>query len=109
MHVAILGFSVLDQSENLPLYRYFKVKGANITAFYWSGDTVRVGAGDSSVRDAMPDDITKIEVADANAMFDDLESFDLVVRSPIVHPRQIKTTKPVTSLTNIFWKNARHR
>lgn len=93
MNVALLGFSILDQSENLPLYRYFKAKGDTITAYYWGGDTIR---------DAMPDDITKIAVSNAEAEFNDLDQYDLIVRSPIIHPRQIKTSKPVTTLTNIF-------
>lgn len=93
MNVAILGFSVLDQSENLPIYRYFKAKGATITAYYWGGD---------AIRDAMPADITKIAVEGADAIFDDLDAYDLVVRSPIVHPKQIKTTTTVTTLTNLF-------
>ena len=91
MKVAILGFSDIAQSESLPTYRYFKKQGADITAYYWNNP-------------AVPDDIEKIQI-DEGADIEGLDEFDVIVRGPAVHPRQIKTDKPVTSLTNIFVDN----
>lgn len=96
MKVAILGFSVIEQSENLPLYRYFKSRGDDITAFYWGG---------KDVAEQMPTDIQKIAIPDKDVTFDELDDFDLVVRSPIIHPSQIKTKTPVTTLYNIFMEH----
>lgn len=88
MKVAILGFSSLEQSESLPTYRYFKQKGAEITAYYWGQPDI-------------PGDVRKIKI-EAGGKVEGLDEFDLIVRGPAVHPRQIQTTKPVTTLTNIF-------
>lgn len=88
MKVAILGFSPLEQSESLQTYRYFKDKGAEVTAYYW---------GDPEI----PEDIAKQKIEEGGEI-DGLDGFDLIVRGPAVHPRQIKTSKPVSSLTDIF-------
>lgn len=88
MKVAILGFSSLDQSESWPVYRHFKQKGAEITAYYW-------GEPD------LPADITPKKIG-VDSRLDGLDQYDLIVRGPAVHPRQINTTAPVTSLTNLF-------
>jgi len=88
MKVAILGFSSLDQSESLPVYRYFQKKGAEITAYFWGEPDLPA--------DVIP---KRIEVG---ASIKGLDEYGLVVRGPAVHPRQITTTTPVTSLTNIF-------
>src|SRR3990167_8263065 len=92
MRVAILGFSDQEQSESLPIYRYFKTQNADITAFYW---------GESK----LPDEVHKVKI-DKSAVIDNLSGFDLIVRGPAVHPRQIRSDTPVTSLTDIFIKES---
>lgn len=91
MRIAILGFSDLEQSESLPIYRYFKAQNADITAYYWGTP-------------ALPKDVAKVRI-DKDQQISGLDSFDLVVRGPAIHPRQIKTTAKITSLTDIFVKN----
>ncbi len=95
MKVAILGFSQLEQSESLQTYRYFKSKGAQVTAHYWGNPEI-------------PDDIIKRKI-DEGSQIDGLDEFDLIVRGPAVHPRQIITTKPVSSLTDIFVEHSPSR
>ena len=92
MRVAILGFSDQEQSESLPIYQYFKTQNADITAFYW---------GESK----LPDEVHKVKI-DKSAVIDNLSGFDLIVRGPAVHPRQIRSDTPVTSLTDIFIKES---
>lgn len=92
MKVAILGFSDLEQSESLPVYRYFKAKGAEITAYYW-GEPV------------LPDNIQKTKI-ERDAEIVGLDDFDIIVRGPAVHPKQIKTGRQITSLTDIFVKES---
>ncbi len=90
MRVAILGFSDLAQSEGLATYRYFKQKGADITVYYWG-------------EPELPGDVKKVKI-EVGQDIADLADFDLIVHSPAVHPRQIKTRQPVTTLTNIFFE-----
>jgi len=90
VRVAILGFSDLAQSESLPTYRYFKQKGAEITAYYWGQPKI-------------PGDVKKVPI-EVGQDISDLADFDLIVHGPAVHPRQIKTQQPVTTLTNIFFE-----
>ena len=92
MRVAILGFSDQEQSESLPIYRYFKAKGAEISAFYWG-------------EPRLPDDVHKIKI-DKNAVIDNLSGFDLIVRGPAIHPRQVTSDTPITSLTDIVVKES---
>ncbi|OGL25985.1 UDP-N-acetylmuramoylalanine--D-glutamate ligase [Candidatus Saccharibacteria bacterium RIFCSPHIGHO2_12_FULL_49_19] len=92
MRVAILGFSDLEQSESLPTYRYFKAKGADITVFYWG-------------EPELPNDVHKVKI-DKNAVIDNLSGFDLIVRGPVIHPRQITSDTLLTSLTDIFVKES---
>lgn len=88
MRVAILGFSDLQQSESLQVYRYFKNLGADISAFVWGNPQV-------------PDDIHVIAV-EHGATFSGLDNFDLLVRGPAIHPQQMPTKTRTTTLTNIF-------
>src|SRR3970040_2932631 len=92
MRVAILGFSAQGQSESLPVYRYFKAKNAEITAYYWG-------------EPELPNEIKKVKI-DRDTVITGLDEFDLIVRGPAVPPRQIQTSKPVTSLTDIFVKES---
>jgi UDP-N-acetylmuramoylalanine--D-glutamate ligase len=92
MRVAILGFSDQEQSESMPIYRYFKAKGAEITAFYWG-------------EPQLPEDVHKVKI-DKNTVIENLEGFDLIVRGPAIHPRQVRSDTPVTSLTDIFVKES---
>ncbi len=91
MKVAILPFSSIEQSESLPVYRYFKQKNADITAYYW-------GEPD------LPGDVQKIKIEPKDNI-PDLDEFDLIVVGPAIHPRQMQTSKPITSLTNLFVQN----
>lgn len=91
MKVAILGFSDLPQSESLQVYRYFKAKDAEITAYYWGSPQ-------------LPDDIRSVQI-EKDALIEGLDAYDKVVRGPAVHPRQIVGDVKVTSLTNIFMQH----
>jgi len=95
MRVAILGFSDQQGSESLPVYRYFKAKGAEITAFYWG-------------EPHLPEDIHKVKI-ESDSVIDNLQGFDLIVRGPAIHPRQTGHGTPVTSLTDIFVKECPSR
>ncbi len=91
MRVAILAWSDLDQSESIQTYEWFKRQGAEITAYYWGQPQI-------------PGDVKKMPV-EVGQEIPGIDEYDLIVRGPAVHPRQIKTTKPVTTLTNIFFEN----
>lgn len=91
MKVAIIPFSSLPQSESLPVYRYFKAQGADITAFYWG-------------EPELPEDIGSRRIEQGQTI-EGLEEFDLVVRGPSTHPKQIVSAKKVTTLTNLFFEN----
>lgn len=88
MRVAILGFSDLEQSESIQAYRYFKAQDAKISAYVWGNPKV-------------PEDVAVIHI-EQGAVLTGLDDFDLLVRGPAIHPRQLPTHTPITSLTNIF-------
>ncbi len=90
MKVAIIPFPDTPESEGLATYRYFKPKSADITAIYWGNPK-------------LPPDVAKIKIG-RGQILDNLDGFDLVVRGPAVHPRQLPSARQVTSTTNIFFE-----
>ena len=92
MKVAILGYSTLEQSESIDAYNFYHAKGDEITIYYWEGGTQ---AAD------LPGGVTAKLTKDEHT-FLDLDDFDMIVRSAFVHPKDIRTTKPVTTIYNEF-------
>lgn len=94
MNIAIVGFSVEETSEALAAYRYYTAQGAQITAFYW---------GEEDIASRLPEGINKVNIEN-NQVVEIGPEYDLVVRSPAVHPKYIKSSAPVTSVTKLFFE-----
>ena len=92
MKIAILGYSTLEQSESVDAYNYFNSKGDEITIYYWEGGTTAADLPKDVVPKLTPDEHT----------FEGLDEFDLIVRSAFVQPRDLHTSKPVTTIYNEF-------
>jgi UDP-N-acetylmuramoylalanine--D-glutamate ligase len=92
MKVAILGYSTLEQSESVDAYNYYRGRGDDITIYYWGGGTLASDLPEDAESRLTPDEHT----------FVGLDEFDLIVRGAFVHPKDIKTSKPVTSVNNEF-------
>lgn len=82
--VAILGFGAEGQSA----YRYFKKQKADITIC------------DKNESLKLPSDVKAYL---GSNYLQNLDTFDLIVRSPGIRLRDVKTTKPITSVTKIFF------
>ncbi|CAN5419329.1 UDP-N-acetylmuramoyl-L-alanine--D-glutamate ligase [soil metagenome] len=92
MKVAILGYSTLEQSESVDAYNYYKKRGDDITIYYWEGGTASAD---------LPKEAQTVLTLDEHT-FQGLDNFDMIVRGAFVHPKDIKTTKPVTTVYNEF-------
>lgn len=92
MKVAILGYSTLEQSESIDAYNFYHDKGDEITIYYWSGGTVATDIPAGATARLTKDEHT----------FLGLDEFDMIVRSAFVHPKDINTVKPVTTIYNEF-------
>lgn len=92
MKIAILGYSTLEQSESVDAYKFYHSRGDEITIYYWEGGTRAA---------ELPADVTAVLTPDEHS-FEGLDEFDMVVRGAFVHPRDIKTVKPVTTIYNEF-------
>ncbi len=92
MKVAILGYSTLEQSESIDAYKFYRAKGDEITIYYWEGSTLATDLPTDATARLTPDEHT----------FEGLDEFDMIVRGAIVHPNDIKTSKPVTTIYNEF-------
>lgn len=95
MKVAILGYSTLEQSESVDAYNYYKARGDNITIYYWQGGTEATDLPKDAEAQLVPDEHT----------FEGLDNFDLIVRGAVVHPKDIRTTKPITTVNNEFMEH----
>lgn len=92
MKVAILAYSTLEQSESVDAYNYYKNRGDDITIYYWEGGTLASDLPKDAEARLCPDEHT----------FEGLDDFDLILRGAFVHPKDIHTTKPVTTVNNEF-------
>lgn len=90
--IAILGYSKLEQSESIDAYNYYEARGDDVTIYYWEGITI---ASD------LPTDVT-VRLCPNEQTFEGLDEFDLIVRGSGIHPRFVKTSKPVTTVYNEF-------
>lgn len=79
--VAIAGYSVEGQSS----LEYFQKRGAILTVL----------DDDPNISDIVPEGVA---VRTGGAAFEDLEDFDLVVRTPGIHPSKLTTDKTTTQL-----------
>ncbi len=95
MKVAILAYSTLEQSESVDAYNYYHGRGDDITIYYWQGGTEATDLPKDAKARLVPDEHT----------FDGLDEFDLIVRGAVVHPKDIHTTKPVTTVNNEFMEH----
>lgn len=86
--VALAGFGV----EGLSAYQYFKRQGVDITIF---DDKAQPNA-------SVPEGAPFIHGANWS---EQLIDFDIVVRSPALHPQKIKTNGVITSVTKEFFRH----
>lgn len=85
--VAIAGFGVEGKSA----LRYFKAQNADVTIL------------DQRQPADVPDGV-KVKVG-SNIFEENLNSYDIIVRSPSLQPHRLKTNAKITSVTNEFFAN----
>lgn len=86
MKVAILGFGIEGRSA----YEYYLSKGCEITVL----------DENENPKQELPSGIEKVN---GKGAFDDLNDFDIVIRTPSIRPDRIKTKAKIWSATNEFF------
>lgn len=85
LRIAIAGYGLEGESA----LRYFRARGAHITVLDESDSPSRV----------IPKDVESVQGATA---FDSLESYDIVSRTPPLHPNRLRAARATTSVTRTF-------